>query len=282
MKNKDRVILGALLLIGLGFSSAATAACSTSAWLGGVDLTADSKVGSPDDVALPTSRYSEFCSLAITNASYVQSNYASDNHFFGRVYVFPKEASGTGTVDLLVAYTDEAADPGDTLFKTSYDGSDVVFSVDGSTASVTLASGWNLIEFEYDDENDIFNYWVNEPWTGDAVLAYEGGVTGSIALTADATTGSVEAIQLGAPNGFTGTLAATLYFDAYEAHRTTNVGALMNCDAEGDMDIDINDILAVVDEVFAAPSILAMGQPDCDSSGQVNINDVLDIVDILF
>ena len=78
--------------------------------------------------------------------------------------------------------------------------------------------------------------------------------------------------------GFTG----DIYFDAYEAHRTTNVGALLNCDAEGDTDIDINDALADVDEVFGAPSILASGQPDCDNNGSVNINDALGIVDIVF
>lgn len=286
MKYMDRVIFGGLLVVGLGFSSAATAACSADEWFGSdSNLSGDSKVGGPDDVAMPTSRYSEACSLAITESSYVQSNKAGDSHFFGRFYVLA-DTGGTGVADIFVAYTDETPDVptvgGDTLFKVSFNGTDAIFTFTGKTpVNVTLPSGWNLIEFEYDDVGNVFNYWVNSGWDYVA-LNYPDGVTGSIALD-DVESGIVDAVRLGAPNGL-GTLTGTIYFDAYEAHRTTNVGALIDCDADGsgDPDININDILAVINERFGSPQVLAAGQPDCTMDGQVNLNDILATIDVAF
>jgi hypothetical protein len=277
MKYMDRVIFGSILLTSLGFSSAATAACSTAEW-SSVDLTAPSVADSPP----ATSRYSEFCSLSISDGSYVQSNFASDSHYFGRFYVFPKEVSGDGTADIFVAYTDEAAAPGDTLFKVGFDGADAIFTFGAENpVNETLPPGWSLIEFEYDDVGNVFNYWVNSVWDF-AGLNYPDGVTGSIALP-DVESGVVEAVKLGAPNGL-GTLTGTFYFDAYEAHRTTNVGGLIDCDADGsgDPDININDILAVIDERFGAPQVLAAGQPDCTMDGDVNLNDILATIDVAF
>jgi hypothetical protein len=121
--------------------------------------------------------------------------------------------------------------------------------------------------------------WVNQNWDFAATPpAYDST---SIAAFSSGT-GSVAFVRLGVPNDMGGFSGGTVTYDAYEAHRTTNVGALYECDAEGDSDIDINDVLAVVDEVFSDPVILASGQPDCDSNGSVNINDALEIVDIVF
>lgn len=273
MKYMDRVIFGSLLMVGLGFSTAATAACSASEWFGtDTNLSGDSKVGGPDDVALPTSRYSEFCSLAISESSYVQSNKASDNHFFGRFYVFPKGVSGSGVADIFVAYTDETPEvppaEGDTLFKVSFDGTDAIFTFVGETpVNVTLPEGWSLIEFEYNDVGNVFNYWVNGAWDY-AGLNYPDGVTGSIALP-DVESGIVDAVRLGAPNGLD-SLTGTFYFDAYEAHRTTNVGALLRGDANGDQSVNVLDYSAIQTEILGT---LQSGQPDCNEDGRINVLD---------
>ena len=271
MKNMDRVILGSVLLIGLGFGLNAQA-CSISNWDGDSNIPANADVGSPETV----SRFAQECALAVTDTSYVQSNGLDpDARYIGRFYVLPK-LSGSGEVDLLVAYSDEGG--AEELFRVAYDGTDFIFDATsapgGGSGTAVAASGWNLIEFEFNSEGD-FNFWVNEAWDRSG-LSY-AAPTGTFASG----TGAVDAVQLGAPNGMA-SQSGTLTFDAFESHRSTSVGALLNCDAEGDQDVDINDILSIVDEAFGNPVKLAGGTPDCDLNGSININDVLEIVDILF
>lgn len=256
--------LAVTVLIGGMIVQSAALACSTDAWLGGVSgsVVADS----PPTVA----RYSELCGLEVTDTGYVQSNLASDAHYRVRFYVF----DGLGTsdsIDIFEAYSDDAATG--PLFKVAFDGSQFTFDATDATGGsgfYAAGSGWNVVELDWDSGTNTFNYWVNADATTDPV-------SGSV----DAGTGTVEAVRLGAPNGFA-PQTGKLIFDAFESHRSTAVGQLLDCDAEGDVDIDINDVLAVVDEVFGVPAILATGQPDCDGSGDVNINDALAIVDIVF
>jgi hypothetical protein len=274
MNNMDRVIFGSVLLIGLGLGLNAQA-CTTDGWASDSgNIPPNAVAGSPTLI----SRYSELCALEVNATSYVQSDEASDTRYIGRFYVYPN-TGGAGTVDILIAYSDQVTTDATTdLFTISYDGTDFTFDATeagGGMASTAASSGWNLVEFEYDSDSSTFNYWVNEAWDFDA-LSYTAP-TGTFASGA----GTVEAVQLGAPNGMGG-LTGEITLDAYEAHRTTSVGALLGCDAEGDVDIDINDVLAVVDEVFGNPVVLAAGQPDCDINGSVNINDALGIVDIVF
>jgi hypothetical protein len=72
--------------------------------------------------------------------------------------------------------------------------------------------------------------------------------------------------------GFTGEIT----FDAYEAHRTTNVGALLAGDANSDDSINILDLGNVRIELLNPGDVnsLAIGQPDCNIDGNVNILDV--------
>jgi len=102
MKNMERVIFGSILLIGLGFSLQ-TQACTTTGWADSSNIPGSGEAGSPTTV----SRYSEFCALEVTGTSYVQSNAASDTRYIGRFYFLPK-TSGAGTVDILIAYSDQA------------------------------------------------------------------------------------------------------------------------------------------------------------------------------
>ncbi len=160
MRNMKGVVLSSILLIALGLSSNLLA-CTPDGWssFSMVGNAENGDTGSP----LPISRYEEFCAYAVTGTSYVRSIHASDTRYFARFYVFP-DVSGTGTVDLLVAYTDDGATT--PLFNVSYDGNDFNFDAGGAgggAATVGAPSGWSIIEIEYDSEgSSMFNYWVNE------------------------------------------------------------------------------------------------------------------------
>jgi len=270
----EGVIFGGILAFGLAFAQVVHAQpeCSMDKWSGGATVPANA-VGSPQS-ASPVARYSEFCGLAVSAGAsgYVQSPATSDAHYFGRFYAHLGATGGT-EANLLVAY-DGDDNP---VVTVSYDGTNLNFdTANGGSGSAPAEAGkWNLVEFEFNSGGD-FNVWVNQDW--DFVgAAYDSTTIASFASG----TGTITYVRLGAPNGMGGFTGA-FTFDAFEAHRTTNVGALRACDAEGDSDVDINDVLAVVDEVFADPVILSSGQPDCDSNGSVNINDALAIVDLVF
>jgi hypothetical protein len=266
MKNMERVIFGSILLIGLGFSLQ-TQACTTDGWASVSNIPTNGNAGSPTAV----SRYSEFCALAVTGTSYVQSNAASDTRYFGRLYVYPN-LTGAGTVDILIAYSDEAATT--ELFIISYDGTDFIFDAGGAggtSASTAAFSGWNLVEFEYDSDSGNFNYWVNVAWNFDT-LSY-AAPTG----TFTSGSGTVEAVQLGAPNGLGGN-TGTITFDAYEAHRTTSVGALLVGDANGNGSITVADVVSVLNELAGT---LQSGQPDCNENGGVTVADAVCLINSL-
>ena len=264
MRNKDCVIFGSVLLIGLGLGLNAQA-CTTDGW------SSDSGnpiAGSPTAV----SRYSELCALKVSATSYVQSDAASDTRYIGRFYFLPK-TGGTGTVDILIAYSDQVVTNATTdLFTISYDGTDFIFDATeagGDSGMTAASSGWNLVEFEYDSDSSTFNYWVNEAWDFNA-LSYTAP-TGSFASGA----GTVEAVQLGAPNGMGG-FTGEITFDAYEAHRTTNVGALLAGDANDDGNVNSGDTVGIINENLG--DILAQGQPDCNGDGNVNSGDTVCII----
>jgi hypothetical protein len=217
-------------------------------------------------------RYSEFCALSVTGQGHVQSNFASDTQYRARFYVFDG-LTGSGTVDVFEAYGDEAAT--NDLFKVTFNGTQFTFDAGGAgggSASAPSANGWNLIEFDWNSTGGTFDFWVNT----DALSVAPTGFTTSGA-------GTVEAVRLGAPNGF-GTQVGQLGYDAFESHRTTGVGPLIDCDADGsgNPDININDILAVITERFGNPPALASGQPDCNRDGDININDILATIDAAF
>jgi hypothetical protein len=264
----DRVILGSLLIIGLSLGFNAVA-CTPDGWSDKFSIPGNGETGSP----LPISRYSRFCAYAVTDTSWVQSNAASETRYIGRFYVLP-DVSGSGTVDLLVAYSDEGATGGDTLFKISYDGTNFIFDASGASGgsdSTPAVSGWNLVEFEYDSDSSTFNYWVNETWDFNS-LSYTAP-TGSFASGS----GTVEAVQLGAPNGLDGD-TGTITFDEFESHRTTNVGALLVADANGNGSITVADVVAVLNELAGT---LQSGQPDCNENGGVTVADAVCLINSL-
>jgi hypothetical protein len=185
--------------------------------------------------------------------------------------------TGTGSVDVLAAYSDDAG--ASLLFKIAFDGSQFTFDASGATggsSSATAMSGWNLIEFEYDSDSGNFNYWLNETWDFDT-LAYTTGPTDTFASG----TGSVDSIRLGVPNGMGGTLAGTISYDAFKAHRTTYVGALRVGDANGNDSVNIFDMIGIQNEILDPVTKLGIGQPDCNENGSVNVFDMICVQNII-
>jgi len=267
MKSAKYAIACAVLLCGSGLAANASA-CTVDGWSADAGVPANGVSDSPP--AVP--RFSELCAFGVTGASHVQSNFASDTRYRARFYVLDG-LTGSGAVDIFRAYGDEVA--GSLLFKVAFNGTTFTFDATGAggtSASAPAASGdWNLVEVDWNSNDGTFRFWVNADAGADAASG-----------SASSGTGTVESVRLGAPDGL-GSQAGGLVFDAFESHRETAVGPLVNCDAEGDGgDIDINDVLAVVDEVFGNASILGAGQPDCEADGDVDITDALAIVDIVF
>ena len=156
------------------------------------------------------------------------------------------------------------------LFTISYDGTDFIFDATeagGGSASTLASSGWNLVEFEYNSDSSTFNYWVNEAWDFDALPPSYAAPTGTFASGA----GTVEAVQLGAPNGM-GDFTGEIIFDAYEAHRTTNVGALLVGDANGSGTVTSGDATRILNE-GSLGGTLSIGQPDCNENGSITSGD---------
>jgi hypothetical protein len=270
MKSMDRVISGSLLIIGLSLGFNAMA-CTPDGWSAKFNVPGNGETGSP----LVVSRYANFCAYAVTGTSWVQSNGASNTRYFGRFYVLP-DVNGSGTVDLLVAYSDEGGAEVNTLFKVSYDGADFIFNASGASggsATATASSGWNLIEFEYDSDSSTFNYWVNEVWDFDT-LSY-AQTTGSFASGS----GTVEAVQLGAPNGMA-SQSGTITFDAFESHRKTSIGALLTADANGSGVVTSGDATRILNEVSLGGT-LSDGQPDCNENGSITSGDATCVLNII-
>lgn len=265
MSYRDGALFGSVLLLGLGLGFNAEA-CSTDGWAGGTsNIPANGQAASPPGV----SRYSEFCALAITGQAHVQSNFANDTRYRARVYVFDG-LTGAGTVEIFEAYSDEAATS--PLFKISFNGSQFTFDATdagGGSTSIASTNGWNVIEFDWDSVGNSFDLWVNADATADAP-------TGSIAPGV----GTVDAVRMGAPNGFGGQTGRIIY-DAFESHRTTAVGLLVAGDANNDGNVNSGDIIAIINEFFNSNN-LGSGQPDCNEDGNVNSGDIICVINTFF
>jgi len=264
MSYRDGALFGSVVLLGLGLGFNAEA-CSTDGWLGGASgsYVADS----PPTIA----RYSEFCALSVTGQAHVQSNFASnETRYRARFYVLDS-LTGAGTVDIFEAYDDEnAVGAASAVFKISFNGSQFTFdATDAGGGSTTIASvnGWNIIEFDWTSGGN-FDLWVNADAVNDAA-------TGSVA----AGTGDVDAVRLGAPNGFS-TQTGRVNFDAFESHRTTPVGPLLVGDANGNQSVNIFDMIGIQNEILN-PANLAAGQPDCNANGSVNVFDMICVQNII-
>ena len=100
-----------------------------------------------------------------------------------------------------------------------------------------------------------------------------------MAVQANVVAGTVEAVQLGAPNGMGG-LTGEITFDAYEAHRTTNIGALTAADANDSGTVTSGDATRILNEVSLGGTLSA-GQPDCNENGSITSGDATCVLNII-
>lgn len=264
MKNPFCFVPTCLALLFSGLALDANA-CSTDAW----DVVSG---GGIVDSPLTVSRYSEQCALQLSEAGYVQSNRASDRRYIARFYVL-NGFSASGDVPVFQVFADEAATA--PLFAVSLDGALFTFDATdagGGQGAAPAASGWNLVELDWDSIGGTLRFWVNADARTDPA-------SGSV----DSGSGTVEAVRLGMPEGIGGQ-AGALTFDAFESRRSTPVGGLIDCDADGSgaTPITAADVSAVVNERFGAPSVLAAGQPDCNLDGDINLLDILATIERAF
>ena len=255
MKTAIRLIALAVIMSGTFFVSSALA-CTTSAWSSATTGT------TADDPTNGVPRVSGLCGLEVTGAGHVvDTSPAAEATVIARFYVYAQLTSGTPVI--FEAFSDDGATA--SLLSVTFDGTDFIFDAGaGASAGVPGKSGWNLVELKWTGGTGM-DYWVNADASTDAL-------TGTVGAAA----GTMESVVLGATTAIDGTLV----FDDYESHRSLAVGPSDVCNADGVSDVNINDVLAVVDEIFN--STLAPGAPDCDLTSAVDINDVLAIVDIIF
>ncbi len=237
-----KTLLCGLAVSALGLSGSAFA-CSLDAWS---DTAGNAAFGGPaetNDIA----RYSGLCSMSTDAAGdYVQDNSpTAEPRLRARYYVL---GGGSGT--MFEGFSDEAG--GGSLFTVSMTGTTVEFDTGSTTLSGTGTTGWNLIEIDYDPDGAGATLWVNQDATVDA------GVSGAASGT------GIESVRLG---------GAGYVFDAYEARRTTAIGALLAGDANSDSTIALADAVLILREALGLT--LNEGQPDFNEDGTVALADAV-------
>lgn len=255
-----RLAVAGALALTLGASSAM--ACSLANWSsasgGFIANQPDGAAGDPVN-AVNIPRYAELCgSQAPAGAtSFVQDDRPGGiDRIIARFYVFNNGASDP---QVYGGFSDNAG--GGQLFDVSFSGSDIVFNSGGASVQDAGQTGWNSVEVD----------WASG---GNISLIVNGGATQS---SGGASAGSLASVRLG---NLTGAAGGAIGFDGYESHRSTPVGRICNCNANGSADDAVNvlDIIATVNE--AGGGALATGTPDCNEDAAVNVLDIVQAVNI--
>lgn len=262
-------VISIAFFFGLTFS-AGVFACSTDGW----DSTSGSvDVGQPFGASAPdingVSRFEELCALQASGTGHVQTNAPSHSRVRARMYVFP-DVTGANESTVLVAYSAENG-TGE-LFNVAWDNGNwtVDASGNGGGSNSTAASGgWDLLEFDWNPGSSTLDVYVNADATSDAP-------TFSVASGGAAT---MESIRIGLPDGLSGN-TGEMFVDSVEMRNETAIGPLLNCDADSNTVVEVDDAVAAIDEVFQVS--LASGTPDCDSNGAIEVDDAVAIVDVIF
>lgn len=267
MTKKNLVAaIGALGLMAVG---SVAQACQTNAWsdvvgegAGATDLQAGDRA--TDGI----SRFSGECGLAVRSpGQYVQDDSpGNESSMTARFFMFGGEANTT----VMEAFADETGTT--SVFSVDYDSSTGQFTINGtSSASAAGAAGtWNIIETRLMGGN--VEMWVNK-------IAADNPADATVAAA-----GSVDSVRLGALGGSV-TSANPIYFDDYEARRSTQIGALSvggnvvtSCNANADASINSADALAYLQE--AVNLVVNSGAADCRLDGLVNSADALDALQV--
>ncbi len=263
--NNVKTFCGRLAVAGtLALSMGATSAmaCSLANWSsvsgGFIANQPDGAAGDPVNATL-IPRYAELCgSQAPAGAASFVADFrpAGITMIIARFYVFN---DGATDPQVYGGFSDNSG--GGQLFDVSYSGTNIVFTAGGASVQDAAQTGWNSVEVSWESGGDIS-------------LILNGGATQT---SAGASTGSLSSVHLGNLNGAAG---GPINFDGYESHRTTPVGRLCNCNANGSGDnvVNVLDVIATVNE--AGGGALATGTPDCNEDGSINVLDVVSAVNI--
>jgi len=188
--------------------------------------------------------------------SFVQDNRPGGiDRIIARFYVF-----NDGAIDPVVYRGNDSG--GAELFDVTLTSGNAVFDAGGVSVSDTLQSGWNSIEIDWDSASGNISMSVN----GETAVSDSGISAASLAN-----------VQLGNVDNVAG---GDLFFDSYEAHLSTPVGRVCNCNANGSADdvVNIQDIISVVNE--ASGGALSAGTPDCNEDGSITIQDIIQSVNV--
>ncbi len=271
MFSTKTLVISATFISSLVLSATAFA-CSTDGWdaeSGMVAVGQPSGATPPDINGVP--RFEEFCALAASDTGHVQTNAPSHSRVRSRMYVYPDLTGTTNPSNALVAYSSENGSG--VLFTLAWDNSNWVVdaSANGGTSGSAGATGnWDLIEFDWNPGSSTIDVYVNADATTDSP-------TFSVASGGAAT---MESIRIGLPDGHGSGNSGNFYFDSVEMRNETAIGPLLNCDADTNALIELEDAVEVIDEFFSVG--LAPGTPDCDTNGVVELEDAVAIIDIFF
>ena len=257
---------------GLALGASDAFACSLQNWSsnsGGVVANQpDGAAGDPGGDTTSVPRYEALCGMQAANgmASFSQDNRPNGiDRIRARFYVI---AQGLPSLTRIYAgYGDESG--GSEQFRVVFNPNNGKYilrdTASGIAVSQTGDGGWDSVEIDWDSGGGSLSLSVNgqSPVTA-------GGLSA----------GNLESVRLGNLSSASG-LSEPLVFDGYEAHRTTEVGRLCNCNANGSADdvVNIQDVITLSNEVGGAS--LASGTPDCNEDGSVGINDIIQTVNIV-
>lgn len=249
------------LVAGLTLVSSASFAqdCSISAWNG-------SNTSATASNAVQGTRYKGKCGLVVDAASgdFVEHTESFDNEASVKslFYLLSRNAqTSAGNAVTVYRMVDTS---NNTLLEVSLQGSNLVMSVGGSSASAAVGNGWNSVVVEAGT-------------SGNASMIVNGGSPATISGgTLSAAVGGVQLGSVASSGAPTGSLA----FDYFVANRTDRPDLLANCNANNDGAGDVNsgDIVAILGEFLGGN--LSEGTPDCNGDGAVNSGDIVAILGV--
>jgi len=256
----SRTLLIGGLAIALGTGSAM--ACSLQNWSsnnGSIFASQPDGAGGDPGGSPASSRYAGLCGSTAPDGvtAFVQDDRPGGiDRIIARFYVL-----NSGATNAVVYRGNNSG--GAELFNVTLDGGNATFNAGAASASAATQAGWNSIEIDWDSAG------------GTGSLIVNGGAP--VALSGAVAAGALANVQLGNVNGASG---GDLSFDGYEAHLSTPVGRICNCNANGSADdvVNIQDIISVVNE--ASGGALSAGTPDCNEDGSISIQDIIQSVNV--
>lgn len=258
-----KVLAAGALLSGALFAGQTAMACQTTAW----SVTSGAVAAGDPAPVESIARYQGLCGLEVTGQGYVQDNSPEEiSRIRARFYALNTLDSGQSAI-VYRGFSSEAGTGA--LFTVRLGTNGSVLLIDNASGQTVDQSGnTNWLSIEID--------WAQGSGNGVISLSVNGQAPEVISNLTN-TGSALQAVRLGNLNGAAGTLG----FDSYESRRSTEVGRLCNCNANGSADnaVNIQDIVTVVNDA-GDNTFLSPGTPDCNEDGQISIQDIVQTVNV--